>query len=127
MPRAALPLRGRERHTPGVPDTVPGTRGTLTDRTGHKSSQMIATYTRQARTWAELELGTLRAIDELLPEMRTPAPAAATNPAEADAPSPATPSTPDDPLGSEWASKSSGCWTRTSDPAVNSRLLYQLS
>jgi integrase len=25
------------------------------------------------------------------------------------------------------ASRSSGCWTRTSDPAVNSRLLYQLS
>jgi hypothetical protein len=29
VPRAALPLRGRERHTPSVPGTVPGTRGTL--------------------------------------------------------------------------------------------------
>lgn len=30
-------------------------------------------------------------------------------------------------LGSDWASEGSSCWTRTSDPAVNSRLLYQLS
>jgi hypothetical protein len=31
-----------------------------------------------------------------------------------------------DPVSREGAN-SSGCWTRTSDPAVNSRLLYQLS
>jgi integrase len=42
----------------------------VTDRTGHKSSQMLALYARQARTWAELELGTLRPLDELLPEVR---------------------------------------------------------
>jgi hypothetical protein len=30
---------------------------------------MIALYWRQARTWEELELGTLRPLDELLPEM----------------------------------------------------------
>ncbi|MGH7434223.1 MAG: tyrosine-type recombinase/integrase, partial [Polyangiaceae bacterium] len=41
----------------------------VTDRTGHKSSQMLALYARQARTWAELELGTLHPLDELLPEM----------------------------------------------------------
>ncbi len=42
----------------------------VSDRTGHKSSQMIATYSRQARTWAELDLGTLAPLDELLPETR---------------------------------------------------------
>jgi integrase len=41
----------------------------VSDRTGHKSSQMIATYTRQARTWSELGMGTLGALDELLPEV----------------------------------------------------------
>jgi integrase len=40
----------------------------VTDRTGHKSSQMIATYARQARTWAETRLGVLGALDALLPE-----------------------------------------------------------
>jgi integrase len=39
------------------------------DRTGHKSSQMIALYARQARTWAELNLGRLLPLDTLLPEM----------------------------------------------------------
>ena len=41
----------------------------VTDRTGHKSSQMVSLYTRQARTWAELGLGTLEPMDRLLPEM----------------------------------------------------------
>ncbi len=40
------------------------------DRTGHKSSQMIALYARQARTWAELNLGPLLPLDTLLLEMR---------------------------------------------------------
>jgi hypothetical protein len=40
------------------------------DRTGHRSSQMIALYARQARTWAELNLGPLLPLDTLLPEMR---------------------------------------------------------
>ena len=42
----------------------------VTDRTGHKSSQMLALCTRQARTWGELGLGTLGPLDELLPEVR---------------------------------------------------------
>ncbi len=42
----------------------------VTDRTGHKSSQMVSLYARQARTWAELNLGQLRPLDELLPEMK---------------------------------------------------------
>ncbi len=45
----------------------------VTDRTGHKSSQMIALYARQARTWAELELGQLGPLDELLPEVKASA------------------------------------------------------
>ncbi len=57
----------------------------VTDRTGHKSSQQVATYTRQARTWAELELGALRPLDELLPEM---AGKPRTAPVEAAAPPP---------------------------------------
>jgi hypothetical protein len=40
------------------------------DRTGHKSSQMIALYARQARTWAELSLGPLLPLDTLLLEVR---------------------------------------------------------
>ncbi len=42
----------------------------VSDRTGHKSSQMIATYARQAGTWSELDLGTLGPLDGLLPEMK---------------------------------------------------------
>ena len=41
----------------------------VTDRTGHRSSQMLATYTRQARTWTELGLGELSPLDALLPEV----------------------------------------------------------
>ena len=41
----------------------------VSDRTGHRSSQMLALYTRQARQWSELELGALQAMDALLPEM----------------------------------------------------------
>jgi hypothetical protein len=40
----------------------------VTGRTGHKSSQMLALYTRQARTWAEQGLGGPEPLDELLPE-----------------------------------------------------------
>jgi len=34
---------------------------------------------------------------------------------------------PESPSSQKQGDSSSGCWTRTSDPAVNSRLLYQLS
>ncbi len=51
----------------------------VSDRTGHRSSQMISTYTRQARTWEELALGGLRALDSLLPEMQPTAAPAATS------------------------------------------------
>ena len=64
----------------------------VTDRTGHRSSQMLATYTRQARTWNELGLGTLRPLDALLPEMIVVQPSARS-------------------LGIQWASVSSGSET----------------
>lgn len=42
----------------------------VADRTGHKSSMMINTYRRQARTAAELGLGELAPMDEAIPEIR---------------------------------------------------------
>jgi len=62
----------------------------VSDRTGHRSSQMLALYSRQARTWSELEMGTLQPLDELLPEVpkSTPGRGSAGTP----------------PTGSEWAS-----------------------
>jgi integrase len=45
------------------------TEAWITDRTGHKSSQMIYRYKRQARTHAELNLGPLRPLYEAIPEL----------------------------------------------------------
>jgi hypothetical protein len=78
----------------------------VTDRTGHKSSQMLETYSRQARTWEELGLGTLEPLDELLPELEGPQ----TGPAEAQGESGVLPELPTGegvPMGSEWAAESS--------------------
>jgi integrase len=44
----------------------------ITDRTGHKSSTQLYNYKRTARTWAELNLGTLAALDEAIPELSEP-------------------------------------------------------
>jgi hypothetical protein len=41
----------------------------VTDRTGHRSSQMIYRYKRQARTRGELSLGGLRPLHEAIPEL----------------------------------------------------------
>ena len=41
----------------------------VADRTGHKSSDMINEYRRQARTWAELNLGELAPLDRAIPEL----------------------------------------------------------
>lgn len=41
----------------------------ITDRTGHRSSQMIYKYKRQARTHAELDLGAFKALHEAIPEL----------------------------------------------------------
>jgi len=39
------------------------------DRTGHRSSQMVENYRRQARALSELNLGTLAPMDEAIPEL----------------------------------------------------------
>ena len=44
------------------------TEAWVTDRTGHKSSQMLYNYKRQARTYAELEVGALTPLDEAIGE-----------------------------------------------------------
>jgi len=67
------------------------------DRTGHKSSQMIALYTRQARTWSELGLGTVSPLDALLPEYE------ASPTSELPKDEPESPAMPDAPI---WASSS---------------------
>jgi integrase len=41
----------------------------ITDRTGHRSSQMIYKYKRAARTHAELNLGALKPLHEAIPEL----------------------------------------------------------
>jgi hypothetical protein len=41
----------------------------VTDRTGHKSSAMVAGYKRQVRTAAELSLGWLAPLDAAIPEL----------------------------------------------------------
>ncbi len=41
----------------------------VTDRTGHRSSTMVAHYKRQVRTAAELELGWFSPLDEAIPEL----------------------------------------------------------
>ncbi len=69
----------------------------VTDRTGHKSSQMLALYTRQARTWSELALGELGALDGLLP-----GPTAAVAPGSEEPPGEAAAEAPER-LGHEWA------------------------
>ena len=46
----------------------------ISDRTGHRSSIMIATYKRRARTVGELDLGDLAPLNEAIPEL-SPGPA----------------------------------------------------
>jgi integrase len=45
------------------------TEAWVTDRTGHKSSQMIYTYKRSARMHVELNLGDLKPLHEAIPEL----------------------------------------------------------
>jgi integrase len=53
------------------------TEAWVTDRTGHRSSQMIYLYKRAARTAAELGLGWLAPLDEAIPELAPNAPGGA--------------------------------------------------
>jgi integrase len=41
------------------------------DRTGHRSSQMVNLYRRQARMLEEVRIGSLSPLSEALPELRT--------------------------------------------------------
>jgi integrase len=41
----------------------------VADRTGHRSSQMLQTYRRIARTYQELSLGPLAPLHECIPEL----------------------------------------------------------
>lgn len=45
------------------------TEAWITDRTGHRSSQMIYRYKRAARTHAELNLGGFLPLQEAIPEL----------------------------------------------------------
>src|ERR1019366_9454078 len=45
------------------------TEAWVTDRTGHRSSQMVYLYKRASRTAAELQLGWLAPLDEAIPEL----------------------------------------------------------
>lgn len=45
------------------------TEAWVADRTGHRSSQMINTYRRTARTYAERNLGELLPMVEAIPEL----------------------------------------------------------
>ncbi|MEP7051068.1 MAG: tyrosine-type recombinase/integrase [Pseudomonadota bacterium] len=45
------------------------TEAWVCDRTGHRSSQMLYSYRRQARMYAELNLGELTPLDQALPEL----------------------------------------------------------
>jgi integrase len=81
----------------------------ITDRTGHKSSQMIYRYKRQARRAAELKLGELVPLDEAIPEFnaRPKAPSGGAQPGQKSgqkAPSRA----PSRPLRARSRSKTSG-------------------
>jgi hypothetical protein len=53
----------------GVAEALRRWKKQLTLITGHKSSQRIYRYKRQARFHAELNLGTLRPLHEAIPEV----------------------------------------------------------
>jgi hypothetical protein len=66
----------------------------ISDRTGHKSSQMIATYKRNARTFAELDLGALAPLNVAIPELALPSDCPEDSAAEVSNPSAAIPEVP---------------------------------
>src|SRR5262249_38700429 len=57
--------------------------GWICDRTGHRSSAMVARYHRQARTFTELNLGALTPLDVAIPELAPDATAAPPSPPDA--------------------------------------------
>ncbi len=96
----------------------------VTSRTGHRSSQMLAAYTRRAREWSELGLGTLGDLDKLLPEVSAP-----TTTTGASAPATATsePHKPDAPIGQRLGTKRSHLRGLNSRPTVYETVALPLS
>ena len=70
-PKGRLPLRAHDLRGTFVTLALAAgrTEAWVTDRTGHRSSAMIYTYKRAARTAAELGLGWLAPLDEAIPEL----------------------------------------------------------
>ena len=103
------------------------TEAWVTDRTGHKSSQMVAKYRRAARSVAELGLGGFRRLVDAIPELRELSPPAEDVPPPTDSnvsrPSVAVSSSSDETPG--FLSGPSG--TRTRDLRIKSPQLYRLS
>jgi len=48
------------------------TEAWVSDRTGHRSSEMLNRYRRAARTWSEAGLGSFLPLDEALPDLDSP-------------------------------------------------------
>ena len=69
--RARLPIRAHDLRGTFVTVALANgkTEAWVADRTGHRSSQMINTYRRTARTYAELGLGELAPMVEAIPEL----------------------------------------------------------
>jgi len=68
---ARLPIRAHDLRGTFVTVSLANgkTEAWVADRTGHRSSQMINTYRRTARTYAELNLGELLPKVEAIPEL----------------------------------------------------------
>jgi integrase len=68
---ARLPIRAHDLRGTFVTVALANgkTEAWVADRTGHRSSQMINTYRRTARTYAELNLGELLPMVEAIPEL----------------------------------------------------------
>ena len=69
---ARLPIRAHDLRGTFVTVALANgkTEAWVADRTGHRSSQMINTYRRTTRTYAELGLGELTPMVEAIPELR---------------------------------------------------------
>ncbi len=70
--KSRLPLRVHDLRATFVTLSLANgkTESWVADRTGHRSSQMINTYRRDARTAAELALGPLLPLDQVIPEFK---------------------------------------------------------
>ena len=107
----------------------------IADRTGHRSSAMIAKYRRAARKVAELAMGGLSPLHLAIPELGAAASSgdpsaegdggndrqAGLSPQTSPQQAPST-GTPRPPLGTRWASRIVPCGAPLSDPPKSSRI-----